>query len=65
MARQFEPGKGRALHQQALNVPPAVVAKLGMSLGELEGLHRGLTTLNDAARRANVKPLPSPAEDSI
>jgi hypothetical protein len=41
--------KGRALRQQGLNVPPTVVAKLGMSLGELEELHRGLTALNDAA----------------
>jgi DNA-binding MarR family transcriptional regulator len=57
--------KGRALRQQALNVPPAVVAKLGMSLGDLEELHRGLTTLNDAARRAGVKPVPGPAKDSI
>ena len=36
-----------------------------MSLGELEELHRGLTTLNDAARRAGVKPVPGPAQDSI
>src|ERR1700758_5733516 len=50
--------KGHALRQQALNVPPAVVAQLGMSLGELEELHKGLTALNDAARRAGVKPLP-------
>ena len=57
--------KGRALRQQALNVPPTVVAKLGLSLGELEELHRGLTTLNDAARRAGVKPVPGPAKDSI
>jgi MarR family transcriptional regulator, organic hydroperoxide resistance regulator len=57
--------KGRALRQQALNVPPAVVAKIGMSLGELEELHRGLTALNDAARRADVRPLPAPAKDSI
>jgi DNA-binding MarR family transcriptional regulator len=57
--------KGHALRQQALNVPPTVVAKLGMSLGELEELHRGLTALNDAARRADVKPLPSPAKGSI
>jgi MarR family transcriptional regulator, organic hydroperoxide resistance regulator len=57
--------KGRALRQQALNVPPTVVAKLGLSLGELEELHRGLTALNDAARRAGVKPLPAPAKDSI
>jgi MarR family transcriptional regulator, organic hydroperoxide resistance regulator len=58
-------GKGRALRQQALNVPPTVMAELGMSLGELEELHRGLTALNDAARRAGVKPLPAPAKDSI
>jgi DNA-binding MarR family transcriptional regulator len=57
--------KGRALRQQALNVPPTVVAKLGMSLGELEDLHKALTALNDAARRADVKPLPGPAKDSI
>jgi MarR family transcriptional regulator, organic hydroperoxide resistance regulator len=43
--------EGRALREQALNVPPAIVAKLGMSLGELEELRDGLTTLNDAARR--------------
>src|SRR5262249_17044285 len=30
--------KGRALREQALNVPPAVVARLGMSLGDLEEL---------------------------
>ena len=52
--------QGRALREQALNVPPQVVAKLGMSLGDLEELHKGLTTLNDAARRAGVKPLPPP-----
>jgi MarR family transcriptional regulator, organic hydroperoxide resistance regulator len=57
--------KGRALREQALNVPPSVVAKLGMSLGELEELHKGLTTLNEAARRAGVKPLPDPAKDGI
>ena len=57
--------QGRDLREQALNVPPTVVAKLGMSLGELEELHRGLTTLNDAARRADVRPLPAPAKDSI
>ena len=57
--------KGRALRQQALNVPPTVVAKLGVSLGELEELHRGLTALNDAARRADVRPFPAPAKDSI
>jgi DNA-binding MarR family transcriptional regulator len=58
-------GKGRALREQALNVPPAVVAKLGMSLGDLEELHKGLTTLNEAARRAGVKPVPAPAKDGV
>jgi DNA-binding MarR family transcriptional regulator len=57
--------KGRALRQQALNVPPSVVAKLGMSLGDLEELRTGLTELNEAARQAGVKPFPSPARDSI
>jgi DNA-binding MarR family transcriptional regulator len=57
--------KGRALREQALNVPPAVVAKLGMSLGDLMELHKGLTELNEAARRAGVKPFPAPAKDSI
>jgi MarR family transcriptional regulator, organic hydroperoxide resistance regulator len=57
--------KGRDLRQQALKVPPTVVAKLGMSLGELEELHRNLTALNEAARRAGVKPLPAPAKDSV
>src|ERR1700679_4191873 len=57
--------EGRALREQALNVPPAVVAKLGVSLGELMELHRGLTELNEAARRAGVGPLPRPAAGSI
>jgi MarR family transcriptional regulator, organic hydroperoxide resistance regulator len=57
--------KGRALREQALNVPPAVVAKLGMSLGDLMELHQGLTEINEAARRADVKPYPAPAKDSI
>jgi len=57
--------QGRALREQALNVPPSVVAKLGMSLGDLEELHKGLTILNDAARRAGVKPLTAPAGNGI
>jgi DNA-binding MarR family transcriptional regulator len=57
--------KGRALRADALRVPPSVIAKLGMSLGELEELHKVLTALNDAARRAGVKPLPAPAKDSV
>jgi len=57
--------KGRDMRDDALRVPPSVVAKLGMSLAELEDLHRALTGLNDAARRAGVKPLPAPAKDSV
>jgi DNA-binding MarR family transcriptional regulator len=57
--------EGRALREQALNVPPAVVAKLGVSLGELIELHRELNELNEAARRAGVQPAPAPAKDSI
>ena len=57
--------KGRALRQDALRIPPSIVAKLGMSLGELEELHKGLMAINEAARRAGVKPLPAPAQDSV
>ena len=57
--------RGHALREDALRIPPSIVAKLGMSLGELEDLHRGLTELNQAACRAGVKPLPAPAKDSI
>jgi DNA-binding MarR family transcriptional regulator len=57
--------QGRAMREQALNVPPTVVAKLGMSLGDLMELRKGLTELNEAARRAGVQPLPAPAKDSI
>jgi hypothetical protein len=63
--RSHRDHRGNGKRQQALNVPPAIAAKLGMNLGELEWLHRGLATLNDAARRANVKPLAAPAKDSI
>jgi MarR family transcriptional regulator, organic hydroperoxide resistance regulator len=57
--------KGRALREDALRIPPTIVAKLGMSLADLEDLHKGLTTINEAARRAGVKPLPAPAKDSV
>jgi len=57
--------KGRALREDALRIPPSIVAKLGMSLGDLEELHKGLTAVNEAARRAGVKPLPAPAKGSI
>ena len=57
--------RGRALREDALRIPPSVVAKLGMSLGDLEELHKELMTLNEAARRAGVKPLPAPDRDSV
>jgi MarR family transcriptional regulator, organic hydroperoxide resistance regulator len=56
---------GLALREDALRIPPSIVAKLGMSLGDLEELHKGLITINEAARRAGVKPLPAPAKDSV
>ncbi|HEU5485359.1 MAG TPA: MarR family transcriptional regulator [Microlunatus sp.] len=34
---------GRALREQALDVPPAIMAELGMSVAELEKLHAVLT----------------------
>ena len=57
--------RGRALHADALRIPPSVVAQLGISLSDLEELHKGLMALNEAARRAGVKPLPAPAKDSV
>jgi MarR family transcriptional regulator, organic hydroperoxide resistance regulator len=57
--------EGRALREDALRIPPSVVAKLGMSLGDLEELHKGLMSINEAARRAGVKPLPASAQDSV
>jgi DNA-binding MarR family transcriptional regulator len=35
--------KGRALRDDALNIPPAVVERLGMDVSELMELHRRLT----------------------
>jgi MarR family transcriptional regulator, organic hydroperoxide resistance regulator len=57
--------RGQALREDALRIPPSVVAKLGLSLGDLEELHKNLTAVNEAARRAGVKPLPAPAQDSV
>ncbi|NKY20098.1 MarR family winged helix-turn-helix transcriptional regulator [Tsukamurella spumae] len=45
---------GRALREQALAVPPAVVERLGASLAELEDLHRVLTTINAKALAAGA-----------
>lgn len=45
---------GIALRERALEIPPAVVARLGVDLTELEELHRVLTRINDAALAANT-----------
>jgi len=41
--------KGTALRRRALKIPPAVVARLGVDLSELQHLHRVLTRINAAA----------------
>jgi DNA-binding MarR family transcriptional regulator len=62
--------KGHALREDALRIPPAVVAKIGMSLGELMEIHGQLTALNVAARQARgaegeAGPLPPPANGMV
>lgn len=42
--------KGAAARQQALDVPPAILDRLGMDVSELETLRDGLTRLIAAAR---------------
>jgi DNA-binding MarR family transcriptional regulator len=44
--------KGLDLRSEAVNIPPAIVAQLGMELPELESLHAALTKVIAAARRA-------------
>jgi len=41
--------EGRALREQALLVPPAIMARLGLSIEELKVLHRSLTRVIAAA----------------
>ena len=41
--------EGRALRAEAEKIPPAVVARLGMPIEELESLHRALTRVIAAA----------------
>jgi DNA-binding MarR family transcriptional regulator len=43
---------GIALRDRALGIPPAVVARLGVDMAELEELHRVLTRVNSAALAA-------------
>lgn len=42
--------KGRALREQALEVPPTIVARLGMDIDELMQLHERLTRVIAAAK---------------
>jgi DNA-binding MarR family transcriptional regulator len=45
---------GTALRRKALEIPPAVVARLGVDLAELEELRRVLTRVNTAAIAAGA-----------
>jgi MarR family transcriptional regulator, organic hydroperoxide resistance regulator len=45
---------GIALRERALEVPPAVVARLGVDITELENLHQVLTRINSAALAAGA-----------
>ena len=45
---------GTSLRRQALEIPPAVVARLGVELTELEELRRVLTRINSAAIAAGA-----------
>ena len=44
--------QGRALRADALNIPPAVVSRLGMDLSDLRALREGLTRVISAAQAA-------------
>jgi DNA-binding MarR family transcriptional regulator len=46
--------EGTALRRRALKIPPAVVARLGVDMDELQHLHRVLTRINAAALAAGA-----------
>jgi DNA-binding MarR family transcriptional regulator len=46
--------KGLELREEALKIPQAIVAQLGMGLPELESLHASLTRVIEAARASGV-----------
>src|ERR1700712_794742 len=48
---------GAALRTRALEVPPAVVARLGVDMAVLEDLRRVLTAVNSAALAAGALPI--------
>jgi MarR family transcriptional regulator, organic hydroperoxide resistance regulator len=45
---------GAALRRRALAIPPAVVARLGVDMNELQHLHEVLTRINSAALAAGA-----------
>ncbi len=45
---------GTALRERALEIPPAVVARLGVEMAELEQLHQVLVRINSAALAAGA-----------
>ncbi|AQA03284.1 MarR family transcriptional regulator [Mycobacterium sp. MS1601] len=45
---------GAALRTQAESIPPAVIARLGVSMSEIEQLHSVLTRVNSAALAAGT-----------
>src|SRR6516164_3277464 len=45
---------GTALRRRALKIPPAVVARLGVGMDELQHLHQVLTRINSAALAAGA-----------
>ncbi|OBH86242.1 MarR family winged helix-turn-helix transcriptional regulator [Mycobacterium scrofulaceum] len=45
---------GTALRRRALKIPPAVVERLGVDIGELQHLHHVLTRINAAALAAGA-----------
>ncbi|UXA05290.1 MarR family transcriptional regulator [Mycobacterium sp. SMC-2] len=47
-------GKGTALRRRACKIPPAVVERLGVGMGELAHLHQVLTRVNAAALAAGA-----------
>jgi DNA-binding MarR family transcriptional regulator len=47
--------QGTALRRRALEIPSAVVGRLGVDVAELEELHRVLTHINSAALAAGVQ----------
>jgi DNA-binding MarR family transcriptional regulator len=45
---------GRELRREAEKIPPAIVARLGVEISELESLHGSLTKIIAAANAADV-----------